>query len=94
MWCCGMLGWAGMKSVSSVSVLFLNPPRMIKQINNAFDAMRIGEQPTTVSLLDNKSSLLLHKTKHNVSRLRMIWYKSISEELLAIDDVDNGMMLI
>ena len=74
MLCCGMLGWAGMKSVSSVSVLFIDSPRMIKQINEAFDAVRIGEQPTTVSLLDNKSSLLLNKTRHKARRLGMIWY--------------------
>ena len=96
MLCCGMLGWAGMKAVSSVGVLFLDPPRMIKQINEAFvDAVCIGEQPTTPSLLDNKScSLLFYQTKHKVSRLGMIWYTSISEELLEIDDVNNGMMMI
>ena len=67
---------------------------MIENINEAFDAMRIGEQPTTLSLLDNKSSLLFHETKHKARRLGMIWYKSISEELLEIDDVNNGMILI
>ena len=93
MLCCGMLGWAGVKAVSSVSVLFLDPPRTIKQ--KAFYAVLcIGEQPTTVSLLDNKSSLLFHKTKHKASRLGLVWYESISEELLEIDNVNNGMMLI
>ena len=91
MLCCGMLGWAGMKAVSSVSILFLDPPSMIENI--AFDVVRSGEQPTTQSI-DNKSSLLFHKTKHKASRLGLVWYKSISEELLAIDDVNNGMMLI
>jgi len=93
MLCCGMLGWVGMKAVSSVSVLFLDPPRMIENINETFDVvMRISE---TTTLLDNKSSLLLfYKTKHKASRLGMIWYTSISEELLEIDDVNNGLMLI
>ena len=91
-----MLGWAGMKSVSSVSVLFLDPPRMIKQINEAFSFdVVMRSETTTPSLLDNKScSLLFYQTKHKVSRLGMIWYTSISEELLEIDDVNNGLMLI
>ena len=95
MLCCGMLGWAGMKAVSSVSVLLvLDPPRMIEHISEAFDIINSSQQPTTPSLLDDKSSLLFHKPKHKARRLGMIWYKSISEELLEIDDVDNGMILI
>jgi len=93
MLCCGMLGWAGMKVVSSVSVLFLDPPSMIENTNKAFDVVMRSGETATPSLLDNKRSLLLH-TKHKARRLGMIWYKSISEELLAIDDVDNGVILI
>ena len=89
-----MLGWAGMKAVSSIIVLFIDPPRMIENINEAFDVVMRSSETATPSLLDNKSSLMFHKTKHKASRLGMIWYKSISEELLALDDANNGMMLI
>jgi len=94
MLCCGMLGWAGMKAVASVGVLFLDSPRMIANTNEAFDVVMRSSERTTLSLLDNKSTLLFHKTKHKASRLGLIWYKSISEELLEIDDVNNGLMLI
>ena len=89
-----MLGWAGMKAVSSVSVLFLDPPRMIENINKAFDVVMRSSETATPSLLDNKSGLLFHKTKHKARRLGMSWYKTVSGELLEIDDVNNGMMLI
>ena len=36
----------------------------------------------------------IQKTTHEASRLGKYLYLSISKELLDIDDVDNGMMLI
>ena len=37
---------------------------------------------------------MIQETTHEASRLGKFLYRSISKELLDIDDMDNGMMLI